>query len=159
MCATDAERSQQVSKQTTGLYHKFNIERTDGESAAGKKHDGCDYFVLDLTHDPFAMPALLVYAKACREMYPLLAADLDAKIQDFDAHLLAGPDGRREEPANGLKHAATLLAKSITDEMIDSLRADYGNTNAAVLLHWRDETLKALAGPDGRRAPDWQPDE
>lgn len=60
-----------------GLYNKFrSIERTDGTSAPGEKHDGCAYFVLDLTHDPYAVPALTRYAEACEQEYPALAADL-----------------------------------------------------------------------------------
>ncbi len=63
-----------------GLYGKFHIERTDGKSAPGEKHHGCDYFVLDLTHDPHAIPALRAYADACEADYPLLARDLRAKL-------------------------------------------------------------------------------
>ncbi len=68
-----------------GIYHKFNIERTDGTSIEGGKHHGCDYFVLDVTHDPFALPALRSYAEVCRPQYPLLAADLDAKVGEAAA--------------------------------------------------------------------------
>lgn len=67
-----------------GLYGKFYVHRADGKSEPGGKHDGCDYFVLDLTHDPFALPALKAYADACRSGYPALAADLDAKVADVD---------------------------------------------------------------------------
>ncbi len=59
-----------------GLYAKFRVERTDGKSASGEKHDGCEYFVLDITHDPYALPALEAYEKACRGKYPTLADDL-----------------------------------------------------------------------------------
>lgn len=70
-----------MGDKSRGLFHKFKtIERTDGESRPGGKHDNCDYFVLDLTHDPFAASALSAYAEACRDEYPLLAADLYAKI-------------------------------------------------------------------------------
>lgn len=69
-----------MGDKSRGLYGKFHIERTNGKSEAGEKHDGCDYFVLDLTHDPFASAALKYYADKCREEYPLLAADLDAKL-------------------------------------------------------------------------------
>lgn len=65
---------------TTGLYHKFNVSRTDGSSEPGCKHHGCDYFVLDLTHDPFAMPALAAYAEGCKEKYPQLAEALADKL-------------------------------------------------------------------------------
>lgn len=66
---------------TRGLYHKFDVKRTDGESRPGGNHDGCDYFVLDLTHDPHAVPALKAYAVSCRENYPLLADDIERKVE------------------------------------------------------------------------------
>ena len=40
-----------------GLYEKFTVRRTDGSDAVGFKHRGCEYFVLDLTHDKYAVPA------------------------------------------------------------------------------------------------------
>ena len=61
---------------TRGLYRKFHVERTNGSSQAGKKHDGCCYFVLDLDHDAHARPALEAYANSCEGEYPALAADL-----------------------------------------------------------------------------------
>ena len=66
-----------MGNKAVGLYNKFIVKRTDGRSDPGKKHDRCEYFVLDLTHDPFARPALSTYAAACRAEYPLLAADID----------------------------------------------------------------------------------
>jgi hypothetical protein len=68
---------------TRGLYHKFNIERTDGKSAPGEKHHGCDYFVLDLSHDEFAYAALQAYVSACKRKYPLLAEDLITKLVEM----------------------------------------------------------------------------
>lgn len=65
-----------------GLYRKFWVERTDGQSAPGRKHDGCEYYVLDLTHDPLAVPALGAYAAAARAAgFALLADDLEAKLR------------------------------------------------------------------------------
>lgn len=72
-----------MDKHTTGLYHKFNIERTDGQSAPGQKHDGCDYFVLDLTHDVHAYRALKAYIESCKGDYPRLADDLTDKLIDM----------------------------------------------------------------------------
>lgn len=69
-----------MDKRSKGIYNKFMVSRTDSKDEPGQKHDGCDYFVLDLTHDPFAMPALKAYAEACRAEYPLLARDLEAKL-------------------------------------------------------------------------------
>jgi hypothetical protein len=63
-----------------GLYAKFNVMRTDGSSGPGEKHDGCPYFVLDLRHDPLALPALTAYAVAAQDAgYEQLAADLRMK--------------------------------------------------------------------------------
>lgn len=56
-----------------GLYRKYHVERIDDPDG---KHDECDYFVLDLNHDPFARKALEEYAYSCEKVYPQLARDL-----------------------------------------------------------------------------------
>lgn len=65
-----------MSDQERGVYSKFVVQRTDGSL----KHQDCCYFVLDLNHDPFAVPALEAYAKACRELYPKLADDIELAL-------------------------------------------------------------------------------
>jgi len=67
-------------KKKTGLYPKYNVGRTDLGHLPGRRHYGCDYFVLDLMHDEFSAPALQAYAEACRSEYPKLAEDLLAKV-------------------------------------------------------------------------------
>ena len=68
------------NKKNAKLYNKFNVTRTDGKSEPGMKHDRCEYFVLDLTHDPLAVPAIQAYSVAARNAgYIALADDLDAK--------------------------------------------------------------------------------
>ena len=67
-----------------GIYRKFRIERTDGRSDPGKKHEHCEYFVLDLSHDEFAVPAIRAYAEACKYKYPTLADDLLSKADDLE---------------------------------------------------------------------------
>ena len=62
-----------------GIYRKFAVERVDGSSSPGGKHEHCEYFVLDWRHDPYAIPAARAYADACEAMYPGLAADLRAR--------------------------------------------------------------------------------
>jgi hypothetical protein len=74
-----------MNDKTRGLYDKFRVERVDGSSEAGNKHFGCDYFVLDLTHDPHALPALAAYSVSCADEYPQLSADLKLKC----GHVLA----------------------------------------------------------------------
>lgn len=65
-----------MDKTKTGLYRKFDVRRTDGSDAPGQKHDGCAYFVLDLTHDEHAVAAIRAYARSCATEFPMLAADL-----------------------------------------------------------------------------------
>lgn len=59
-----------------GVFRKYDVKRTDGSGDAGGKHEGCAYFVMDLEHDPFALPAMEAYAKACAKTHPALAEDL-----------------------------------------------------------------------------------
>jgi hypothetical protein len=84
-----------TTKRETGLIDKFRVQRTDGTDAPGQKHDGCDYFVLDLTHDPHALPAIKAYADSCRADYPVLAVELDRKVALRGAFFTAGDPGKR----------------------------------------------------------------
>jgi hypothetical protein len=68
--ATDPDRDR-------GLYGKYRVERVGGTPG---KHERCWYYVLDIEHDPFAIPALRAYVEACREEYPRLAEDLLVEI-------------------------------------------------------------------------------
>jgi len=45
-----------------GLYRKYKVERNDGSSGPGGKHEKCEYFILDLEHDKHAKAALKAYA-------------------------------------------------------------------------------------------------
>ena len=63
-----------------GVYKKFIVERTDGDPK--DKHIDCFYFVLDMDHDPFALPALDAYADACQSTHPGLAADVRKMVAD-----------------------------------------------------------------------------
>jgi hypothetical protein len=58
-----------------GVYHKFNVSRTDGADQPGGKHDGCWYFVLDPTHDLQARVALGIYAELARQNHREPLAD------------------------------------------------------------------------------------
>lgn len=68
-----------------GMYKKFRVERVDGSSKPGGKHEGCFYFVLDTKHDPHALPALVAYAKACSATHPKLADDIFALVERIHA--------------------------------------------------------------------------
>ena len=76
------ETAMNNSDQQPGLHRKFEVRRVDGGDAPGGKHDGCEYFVLDLTHDPHALPALTTYLTSLRlaGTHPQLANDLDAVV-------------------------------------------------------------------------------
>ncbi len=66
-----------------GLYGKFYVERLDGKSVLGEKHDKCEYFVLDLTHDKHAKAAIRAYSISCGNEYPQLSHDLWAKQESM----------------------------------------------------------------------------
>lgn len=87
-------REAAMGDKTRGLYGKFHVERTDGKSAPGEKHDGCEYFVLDLTHDPHAIPALAAYCISCDPEYPLLGRDLRLKLYDLRRSYLRTGGGK-----------------------------------------------------------------
>ncbi len=70
------ESNIQIDDLELGLYPKFTVIRNDGTSVLGRKHYGCRYFILDLDHDPYAIPALKAYADACQDRYQKLAKDL-----------------------------------------------------------------------------------
>lgn len=75
-----------------GFYDKFRVFRKDGRDKPGFKHADCEYFVLDLTHDMFAISAIKAYADACEEEYPQLAADLRRKAAQRENKRLSDPD-------------------------------------------------------------------
>jgi hypothetical protein len=65
-----------------GLYQKFRVERCDGSSLPGGRHHDCEYFVLDLDHDPHALGALQGYLASLKAagQYPKLQDDLRTQI-------------------------------------------------------------------------------
>ena len=69
-----------------GVYEKFIVHRRDGRSLEGEKHDGCEYFVLDLTHDRHCVEALRSYAESCRTDFPLLSRDLFKVVSELECH-------------------------------------------------------------------------
>lgn len=69
-----------MNQQEAGLYHKFNVTRTDARDQPGGDRQGAEYFVLDQTFDPYAVPALLAYADACREGYSQLSSSIIERV-------------------------------------------------------------------------------
>lgn len=68
-----------MNMQDQGIFNKFTVARTDGRHAPGEKHADCEHFVLDLTHDRHALPALIAYADSCKADCPQLSSDLRSK--------------------------------------------------------------------------------
>lgn len=84
-------------KKQLGLYNKFRVIREDREDRPGYRHHECRYFVLDMSHDPHAIPALRAYAKSARaDGYAVLADDLEngaVALERFIADEQAGRTG------------------------------------------------------------------
>lgn len=74
--STLPERAPDKPAEEQGLFRKFDVARVDGSDAPGGKHHGCEYFVLDVTHDQHAKAALQAYAVACEQTHPELSNDL-----------------------------------------------------------------------------------
>lgn len=70
------ERDAKKPATEQGLFRKFDVRRTDGSDTPGGKHEGCEYFVLDVCCDPYALAALAAYAYACSATHPALALDM-----------------------------------------------------------------------------------
>jgi len=66
------KKRQSFDNHHDGLYSKYHVYRLDESD----KHNDCEYFVLDLTHDPFARIAIAAYALNCEAEYPELAQQL-----------------------------------------------------------------------------------
>lgn len=59
------------------IHRKFDVKRTDRRDRnPGDKHYGCFHWVLDIDHDPHAMPTMGFYAKLCKETHPQLSSDI-----------------------------------------------------------------------------------
>ena len=78
-------RGARDSDENRGIYEKYRVERRSDPTG---KHVRCNYFVLDLVHDKFAIPALRAYAKACKKEFPELASDIRWALS-----LASGPKG------------------------------------------------------------------
>lgn len=80
-----------------GVFDKFIVQRVDGSDLPGGKHYGCENFVLDLTHDPHALPAIRSYAASCAATHPQLARELIDRF-GLPSCGVCVRDGMRTEP-------------------------------------------------------------
>lgn len=72
-----------MGDKTKGIHRKYVVDRVDKTDVMeGDKHFDCELFVLDLTHDKHAIPAIKAYIESCRkDGYELLAEDLERKLE------------------------------------------------------------------------------
>lgn len=64
-----------------GLYQKYMVcPLHDPEY----KHAHCKYFVLDLIHDPYSIPALRAYAKKAASSYLVLAQEINLLCDELE---------------------------------------------------------------------------
>jgi len=70
-----------MSDEMTGLYRKYSVRRL---GPTERKHEGCEFFVLDWHHDKFAVPAIRAYADACHGEFPVLAEELRALASYYE---------------------------------------------------------------------------
>ncbi|MGN8554470.1 UNVERIFIED_CONTAM: hypothetical protein OHV15_17980 [Microbacterium sp. SLM126] len=101
----DRDPSKPATEQ--GMYQKYHVFRTDGKDAPGAPKAGAEYFVLDLTHDPYAAVAARAYAKACSVTHMELAADLVTMLPDTQGHNGCTHPGGVEETCNWCSPAPT----------------------------------------------------
>jgi len=100
-----------MSDERRGIFRKFRVEREDGSSGPGKKHEHCEYFVLDWEHDPFAVPAARAYAESCEATRPELTRELRAKADLYESMRLARVgDKYPKDPTNAPEALQTLAA-------------------------------------------------
>jgi hypothetical protein len=64
----------------SGIYRKYKVIRLND---ADEKHTDCEFFVLDWSHDKFAITAMKAYADACKDEYPELARDIAHYIKVY----------------------------------------------------------------------------
>lgn len=115
------ERDHTKPAEQQGLFRKFEVRRTDGSDATPMgKHYGCEYFVLDINHDPHAAAALSAYADAVEATHPALAADMRSRYA-----LAAAPQPPQPEPSTWSTYVAGMvggyLGWPVDDERIDAV--------------------------------------
>lgn len=114
-----------------GLFRKYEVRRTDGSDFPGGKHDGCEYFVLDMTHDPHAKAAAAAYADSAEMDYPDLAADMRGRYGlDTLARPAAAPQQHGQEVVAGWSRE---LLKDLHERLVRSGISDHldGGSNKA----------------------------
>lgn len=66
-----------MPEQSKGLYNKYKVERIDGKPG----RENCQYFVVDVCHDPYGPAAVRAYIDALPDDFAQLKADLEKILQ------------------------------------------------------------------------------
>lgn len=166
------------TNQEQWLYGKVIIRRADVSHEQIEKHYKCDYFVLDVTHDPYAFPALSAYSDACEKTHPNLASDLRKRyglsahksatekqsmkernyllrIQDLEADVqrltsLHNKAVIATEQMNPLYNRIAELEKRLELTLSDGSKIDIGDCDG---IACRDETIALLDAKVKRMKP------
>jgi len=113
------DRDTSKPAEAQGLFKKFHVTRTDGSDKEGGKHAGCEYFVLDIDHDPHARAALTAYAHSVERTHKALAWDMISRYN------LKTPD-----------EVAAPRVLPLTDEQIQDMARPFIRR---VGSHWENE--------------------
>ena len=103
-----------------GIYQKFIVLRVDRRDEPGEKHEGCQYFVLDINHDPHAMPAIKKYAQACKKTHPKLSNDLMLLFETGGIGLDCIPKAKLKLPAD------CRCCTTAVNDFADKVKAEMG---------------------------------
>lgn len=161
-----SERDDSKPAEQQGLFHKFKVRRTDGSSDPGGKHEHCEYFVLDVDHDPHARAALAAYAAAVEATHPELAKDMRERYA-LAAQPVAGAVAT-DETGWLIEHSGEILPGAEQRAQVGWLRVQmkfngYGarefgfthDANEALRFARREDAEAVLATHIGARPPDW----
>ncbi len=90
-----------MSKKDIGMTDRYKVSRLDERDLKeGDKHFGCKYYVLDIIHDRFAVPALEAYAaEADKDGFHDLAGDIYKLVRSRDDKILHDMDQAKMELA------------------------------------------------------------
>jgi len=133
------ERDLTMPEKLQGVFRKYEVRRVDGRDQPGEDRHGDEHFVLNLTRDPHAVPAIAAYARSCEPEYPLLASDLVRGLLDRDGGafdtlvkmVMFGPLLSESIPSKAGR--ATLLDAGLAMQVMDAIGYwRYGATPAGV---------------------------
>lgn len=126
-------------RKSLGLYPKYLVERLDGSSRPGGKHERCDYFVLDWDHDPIARRVMDLYAKLCVHKRPELADDINLRLAKLGYHLCIGARRKpgEERPSECSEPAVIPLGNGVWFCVEHAKDYDLSSEGSDALERWR----------------------